>query len=135
MRTNNPAYPGVVLQVVVATNVAPINDQAAVTNITIVAYVSVNHKHTVATDSGLVTEFIRTTVDGDSSSEDIIVTNADLGQAIIVREVLRRRAYDDIGEEFIIGAYNNVTGKGDTIVQHAAGADLYLWAYYAERPD
>jgi len=118
----------------VSAQVATINHQTVITNITVVAYVRVNHKHAVAANSRFIAKLIRTTVDGSTGPENITIANANLGYTVMVGQVLGRGANNHVGEKLIVPAYNNVVDNGYTVVQNTTRTNSYLRPYYTERP-
>ncbi len=53
----------------------------------------------------------------------------------MIGQVLGRRPNNDIGEELIIGVYNDVSANGYVIMENASGSNAHLWSYDAERAD
>ena len=53
----------------------------------------------------------------------------------MIGQVLGRRPNNDIGEELIVGAYNDVSTDGHIVVQNASGSNANLWSYDTARAD
>ncbi len=53
----------------------------------------------------------------------------------MIGQVLGRRPNNDIGEELIIGAYNDVAANGYIVVENTSWSNANLWSYDAERAD
>ena len=120
---------------IVASQIRAINYQTVVAYIAIVGYMGVDHEQAIVADLGEVAEFIRTAVYGNTFTKDIIISNTHFAQPIVISQVLGRSAHNDIGEELIIGARNNVATNSYIVVQHASWSNANLWTYDAERAD
>ena len=53
----------------------------------------------------------------------------------MIGQVLGRGPNNDIGEELIIGTYNDVATNGYIVVENAFWSNANLWSYDAERAD
>ena len=127
MRSNDSAYTGVVLQVIVAAQIGTIDYQTVVTDITVMSNVSVDHEHSVITDSRFVSKFVGPTIDGGAGAEDVGIAYADFSHSLsIISKVLRGSANDDVGEELVVRANNNIINNSYAVVQNTSGADLDL---------
>ena len=136
MRANQATYPAVVLQVIMAAEVGSIDDQTVVTDVTVVADVRVNHKHSVAADVGFVAELVGTTVDSSADAKNISLAYADLGDGLtVIAEVLGRSANDHVGKELVVGADDNIINYGNAIVQNTTRTDLNLRSNDTKRPN
>ena len=105
---------------IVASQIGAINYQAVVAYITVVGYMGVDHKEPIVADLGEVAEFIRTAVYANTFAKDIAVSDTHFAQPILIGQILRRTANNGIGEELIIGAYNDVATNSYIVVQHTS---------------
>ena len=135
MRADYTREAGVGLQVGVAAQIGSVDDQTIVAYVTVVRYVSVNHKQAIVTDLGQITEFFRAAVYGNTFAKSIVVSDTHLAEPVSISKVLRRSSDDSIGKELIVDTYDHISTDGYAVVQNTSWTNANLWPYNAERSD